>query len=82
MPVIVWLSSAIFGQKTKYTFIARLSPFLRTKIAVGECKVAHYNYFVAIGSQILVLSGKIINPKHKKDITCFAFCNRPHSSPN
>ncbi|EPI72348.1 hypothetical protein A675_00501 [Salmonella enterica subsp. enterica serovar Enteritidis str. 2009K1726] len=50
MPVIVWLSSAIFGQKTKYTFIARLSPFLRTKIAVGECKVAHYNYFVAIGS--------------------------------
>ncbi|EHY68962.1 hypothetical protein SEHO0A_03463 [Salmonella enterica subsp. houtenae str. ATCC BAA-1581] len=50
MPVIVRLSSAIFGQKTKYTFIARLSPFLRPKIAVGEYKVAHYNYFVAIGS--------------------------------
>ncbi|AEZ47106.1 hypothetical protein STBHUCCB_34820 [Salmonella enterica subsp. enterica serovar Typhi str. P-stx-12] len=38
------------GKKQNIPSLHDCHPYLRTKIAVGECKVAHYNYFVAIGS--------------------------------
>ena len=47
---IVQRSGAILRQKTKYTFVAPMSPFPQRKNCVREDEVAHYNDFVAIGS--------------------------------
>lgn len=46
---IVQRSAAILRQKTKYTFVAPMSPFRSAKLR-QEDEVAHYNDFVAIGS--------------------------------
>lgn len=40
---IVQRSAAILRQKTKYTFVAPMSPFPQRKNCVREDEVAHYN---------------------------------------